>query len=126
MILSARRCSTSSALTEAPATSGVPVDTSAPSPTISTSPNSIVAPGSPASFSTAMTSSLATLYCLPPVRMTANMTETDIGWRARRGKPGAARMCAADGSPRPGGAHYSLALSHVNRRGELRRAGTGR
>src|SRR5712692_4199580 len=84
MILSARRCSTSVALTEAPDTSGVPADTVAPSPSISTSPSSIVAPGSPASFSTAMTSSLATLYCLPPVRITANMMETDIGWRASR------------------------------------------
>ncbi len=73
MILSARRCSTSVALTEAPANSGVPVDTLAPSPTISTSASSTVAPGSPASFSTAITSFGATLYCLPPVRITANM-----------------------------------------------------
>ncbi len=85
MILSARRCSTKVALTEAPAKSGVPADTVAPSPSISTSANSIVAPGSPASFSTAITSSLATLYCLPPVRITANMIETDIGWRADLG-----------------------------------------
>src|SRR5437764_6083722 len=74
MILSARRCSTRVALTEAPSKSGVPVETSAPSPTISTSPSSIVAPGSPSSFSTAITSSLATVYCLPPVRITANIT----------------------------------------------------
>src|SRR3954451_6124129 len=86
MILSARRCSTSSALTEAPATSGVPVEISAPSPTISTSPSSIVAPGSPTSFSTAIRSFGATLYCLPPVRMIANMTKTDIGCRARPDK----------------------------------------
>ena len=53
---------------------GAPARASAPSPpTISTSPRVTVAPGSPASFSTSMTSSLATLYCLPPVRMTANM-----------------------------------------------------
>src|SRR5205823_688363 len=74
MILSVRRCSTSVALTEAPSSSGVPVETRAPSPTISTSPSSTVAPGSPSSFSTAITSSLATVYCLPPVRITANIT----------------------------------------------------
>src|SRR5205823_12573067 len=74
MILSVRRCSTRVALTEAPSSSGVPVETLAPSPTISTSPSSSVAPGSPSSLSTAITSSLATVYCLPPVRITANIT----------------------------------------------------
>src|SRR6516162_9719628 len=74
MIFGARVCSTTVAATDAPASSGVPIVTSAPSPIISTSASSITAPGSPASFSTEITSSLATLYCLPPVRITANMT----------------------------------------------------
>src|SRR3954463_15839848 len=99
MILSARRCSTRVALTEAPERSGVPVATVAPSPTINTSGNSSVAPGSPTSFSTAMTSSLATLYCLPPVRMTANMIRTDIGLRALRGKSRTAQNAARTGPP---------------------------
>src|SRR5215831_15836831 len=74
MILSARFCSSTVALTEAPSSSGAPAATSAPSPIISTSASSTVAPGSAASFSTEMTSSWTTLYCLPPVRITANMT----------------------------------------------------
>src|SRR5205823_3996309 len=114
MILSARRCSTSVALTEAPESSGVPADTVAPSPTISTSPSSIVAPGSPASLSTAITSSLATLYCLPPVRITANMIETDIGWRAGRGNSGPGAKNDRTAARAPGGAHYSKAPCAVN------------
>src|SRR6266404_1082487 len=82
MILSARFCSTTVALTEAPSSNGAPVATSAPSPIISTSASSTVAPGSAASFSTEMTSSLATLYCLPPVLITANMTPADMVCRA--------------------------------------------
>src|SRR4051794_39425774 len=123
MILSVRRCSTKVALTEAPSSSGVPVETLAPSPTISTSPNSTVAPGSPSSFSTAITSSLATVYCLPPVRITANMAllnfaGTDIGWRARRGKPRLGKR-GPGRPPRPGAAHYSCAPLPVNVFGPL-------
>ena len=87
--------------TEAPSSNGVPVATSAPSPIISTSPSSIVAPGSPASFSTEMTSSLATLYCLPPVRITANMIPP-IWVSAPRWQPPKTRRT---GSSRPLGAH---------------------
>src|SRR6516162_9422096 len=93
MILGARVCWTTVAATDAPASRGVPVVTSAPSPIISTSPSSTVAPGSPASFSTEITSSLATLYCLPPVRITANIMPADMVSRV----PGATADTAADG-----------------------------
>ncbi len=43
------------------------------SPIISTSSKRTVEPGSPAKVSTTIMSSLVTLYCLPPVLMTANM-----------------------------------------------------
>src|SRR5258708_842921 len=118
MILSARRCSTRVALTEAPETSGVPVDTLSPSPTINTSASSIVEPGSPTSFSTAITSSGATLYCLPPVRMIANIAkapsrETDIGVAPAAASPRGAET-AADRPSRPRAAHYRAARSPVN------------
>ena len=43
------------------------------SPTIKTSLRLTVAPSSASSFSTRITSSLATLYCLPPLLITANI-----------------------------------------------------
>ena len=51
---------------------GAPSVTSSP-PTTRTSPNWTISPGSPLTFSTLITSSAATRYCLPPVRMTANI-----------------------------------------------------
>jgi hypothetical protein len=58
-------------------------------PSISTSPSVSVAPTSPSSFSTVSTSSLATVYCLPPVRMTANMEILEIpnSWQRPRSLP---------------------------------------
>ena len=73
MILSARDCFTTSANTAALSTKGEPMLADLPLPIISTSDNSTMVPGSPASFSTTMVSSLATRYCFPPVRMTANI-----------------------------------------------------
>src|SRR5690606_18937741 len=73
MTLGPRVCSTSSATTFAPETSGAPTLGSPEPPTISTSVNSTLAPASPATFSMVMTSSWATRYCLPPVLMTAYM-----------------------------------------------------
>src|ERR1700687_4386769 len=105
MILSARRCSTRVALTDAPASSGVPVDTVAPSPTISTSASSTVAPGSPASFSTAVMSFGATLYCLAPVRVTAHMAVYTLLGQYRLARPPRQPLpwqkCKPDGPPRP-------------------------
>src|SRR5437899_655318 len=112
MTLSPRLCSTTVALTAAPATSGVPAVEPSPSPTIRTSPNSIVAPGSPASFSTEITSSLATRYCFPPVRITAYMGS----------KLHAETL--PDGTPRPGSAHYSEGGFAVNKLGGRRRRPT--
>src|SRR5579871_780848 len=71
MIFSPRPCSTTSATTFAPATSGAPIVTSAPSPTMSTSVSSTWAPGSPANNSTSSVSPSRTVYCLPPLRITA-------------------------------------------------------
>src|SRR5277367_2312705 len=115
MILAARLCSTTVALTAAPASTGAPVATSAPSPIISTSSRSMTVPGSPASFSTAMTSSLATLYCLPPVLITANMVSADMGCRARDATVG---RTPERGGPvcRPRDAHYRSAQRAVNRK----------
>ena len=119
MILAARVCSTTVALTEAPSRSGVPVATSAPSPIISTSPSSIVAPGSAASFSTEMTSSLATLYCLPPVRMTANMIPADIICRTPGATWHGARMRPDRANPvrEPRNIGPRLGLSTISQRG---------
>ncbi len=72
MTFGPRPCSSTSAATEAPATAGAPMVTLSP-PTTSTSPNWTISPGSPATLSTLITSSAATRYCLPPVRMTANI-----------------------------------------------------
>src|SRR5437763_4569528 len=118
MILSARRCSTRVALTDAPARSGVPVETLAPSPISRTSPSSIVAPGSTSSFSTAITSSLATVYCLPPVRITANiMDRYRLARPPRQAAPG---LKSGPGRPpRPGAAHYSCAPLCVNASGTV-------
>src|SRR3569832_875931 len=57
--------------TLAPATRGAPTVTSSPLPTISTWSKVTTSPGSPTSFSTFTTSLAATLYCLPPVLITA-------------------------------------------------------
>ena len=74
MILSPRVCCTTSANTAACSRKGVPTLGSLPSsPIISTSSKRTVEPGSPATVSTTIMSSLVTLYCLPPVLMTANM-----------------------------------------------------
>ena len=51
----------------------LPSFTVLPSPVIRTLSKVIFAPASPSSFSTTITSSLATRYCLPPVRTIANM-----------------------------------------------------
>ena len=64
-------------------------------------------PGLAGSFSTEITSSLATLYCLPPVRITANMTLADMGFRAP-GRNRRTAQYALDGPPRPRAAHYTL------------------
>ena len=66
MTLAPRPCSRTSAATEAPAMVGTPSVTSSP-PTTRTSPNWTISPGSPLTFSTLITSSAATRYCLPPV-----------------------------------------------------------
>src|SRR6185369_16336197 len=68
-----RACLTIEATTLAPATVGLPTVPS----TISTSVNSTVAPASPGIRSISWVSSGATVYCFPPVRMTAIMTSPD-------------------------------------------------
>src|SRR6516165_7192515 len=115
MIFGARVCSTTVAATDAPASSGVPVVTSAPSPIISTSASSITAPASPASFSTEITSSLATLYCLPPVRITANMTPP-IWVYARPAQPPKTRWTGAIPSTSRSPMPISAAKYNENRR----------
>src|SRR6188768_2893395 len=65
-----RACLTIEATTLAPATVGLPTL----SPTISTSVNSTCAPASPSIRSISWVSSAATVYCFPPVRITAIMT----------------------------------------------------
>src|SRR5690606_25573175 len=50
-----------------------PTFRSLPAPTASTWSNSILSPASPANSSTSSTSPAATLYCLPPVLITANI-----------------------------------------------------
>src|SRR3546814_8934375 len=72
-ILSPRVCSTTSPATQTPSTKGEPDLAPAPSPNIRTDSKATTSPASPSSFSTTITSSLATLYCLPPVLITANM-----------------------------------------------------
>src|SRR5690606_21772346 len=73
MTFLSRNCSTTSPATSAPSTSGAPSVTSAPAPTINTFSKVTASPASPASFSTRTRSLAATLYCLPPVLMTANI-----------------------------------------------------
>src|SRR6185312_15304805 len=68
-----RACLTIEATTLAPATVGVPTLSS----TIRTSVNSICAPASPGMRSISWVSSGATVYCFPPVRITAIMTAPD-------------------------------------------------
>src|SRR3569623_247254 len=62
--------------TLAPATRGAPTVTAAPVPTIRTWSKGTTSPGSPTSFSTFTTSLAATLYCLPPVLITAKFIVT--------------------------------------------------
>ena len=57
----------------------------APSNSASTSSNTILAPASPGSVMTVIVSSAATLYCLPPVLMTANIVLSRV-------PPGSLRM----------------------------------
>ena len=57
----------------APATSGLPKVTPSSPPTMSTSPKAICVAGGAVEFSTWRTSAAATLYCLPPVLITANI-----------------------------------------------------
>src|SRR5579883_3161124 len=115
MILAARDCSTTVALTNAPATNGVPVAISAPSPTINTSRISIVSPGSRASFSTVIRSFSATLYCFPPVRITGTLSlpicsaAPRANWRVDR----PILVISPAGKAR----HYIGATSNVNVRG---------
>src|SRR5579883_2282400 len=68
-----RRCLTIEATTLAPSTVGLPTRPS----TISTSVNSTCAPASPGIRSISWVSSGATVYCFPPVRITAIMTAPD-------------------------------------------------
>src|SRR2546422_832008 len=72
MTFGPRPCSRTSAATEAPEMLGAPRVTLSP-PTTRTSPNWMISPGSPLTFSTLITSSATTRYCLPPVLMTANI-----------------------------------------------------
>src|SRR5262249_52440953 len=51
-------------------------------PTTNTSPNCTISPGLPLTFSTLITSSAATRYCLPPVLMTANMALSSVRYGA--------------------------------------------
>src|SRR3990167_4411570 len=71
--LSWRPCETTVAFTLAPATKGVPTLSSAPMPTARTWSITISWPTSAAICSTLIFSPAATLYCLPPVFMTAYM-----------------------------------------------------
>src|SRR5512143_1652345 len=66
-----RPCATTVALTVAPLTSGAPTFRSAPVPTANTWSNTTSCPTSAVICSTLTLSPTATLYCLPPVRMTA-------------------------------------------------------
>src|SRR5690606_7002106 len=68
--------STSSAATSAPSTSGAPMV----SPTISTWSKVTMSPASASSFSILMTSLAATLYCFPPVLITAKVMFLPIGF----------------------------------------------
>src|SRR5574337_473631 len=75
-------CFTISAVTLAPAIVGVPTFRLSPSPTANTSESSILAPTSPGSFSMFTTSPSFTLYCFPPVFITAvdgHYTRHDVG-----------------------------------------------
>src|SRR5262249_25070096 len=96
-ILAVRDWLTISPLTEAPLTSGEPTL----SPAISTSPNVTDAPASPGKRERSSTSPWATLYCFPPLRMTANMPEI-------LGLTGKAKY------PRRKAAHYSQGPWPVN------------
>src|SRR3546814_16856453 len=73
MILSPRVCSTTSPATQTPSTKGEPDLAPAPSPHIRTDSKAPTSPAPPSSFSTTITPSLATLYCLPPVLLPANI-----------------------------------------------------
>src|SRR5690348_1745777 len=78
--------------TLAPATVGAPTF----SPTIRTSVNSTLAPASPAIRSTVSVSSAATVYCFPPVRITAIMEHPVEARRFEQEPPFLAGMAAIE------------------------------
>jgi len=97
---------------------GAPMVVSAPLPSIRTWSSSTVAPASPASFSTLMTSSLATRYCFPPVWMTAYMVCTWVRacwvracWRPREARKGPENPSAGEGGTIPVKRWLSTALA---------------
>ncbi len=73
MTFGPRVCSTISPTTLAPATCGAPTRLVSPSNSASTSSNTTCEPASPGSAMTVIFLSAATVYCLPPVLMTANI-----------------------------------------------------
>src|SRR5215472_15177714 len=120
--LSACLCSTTVAVTSAPDTVGLPTVVAAPSLTRSTSPSVTVAPASAGRVSTTITSSLATLYCFPPVRMTAYMGDV-----ASLGSGPMGAQTRTDGpNPVRGGRHYSQDTPQVNAFGSQWLAGPER
>src|SRR5262249_41154540 len=69
-------------------------------PTTNTSPNCTISPGLPLTFSTLITSSAATRYCLPPVLMTANMALSSVRYGGRVDGPASFHLSAFPGYPR--------------------------
>src|SRR5262245_24591813 len=78
MTFSPRPWRTTSALTEAPSTTGRPIDASSPSTTSRTRSTITVLPGSTSSSSTSSSVPTSTRYCFPPVSMTAYMDPQDF------------------------------------------------
>src|SRR6185312_12511176 len=117
-----RACFTIEPTTLAPATVGEPTF----SPTIRTSVNSTLAPASPAIRSTVSVSSAATVYCFPPVRITAIMEHLtgacrlghnppNLGiWRASSPRYRQTRKSAAGRTTRRRGAEYTQGRPQVN------------
>ena len=102
MSFSPRARRTTSALTAASATIGVPIEDSSPSATSSTRSSLISWPGSTSSRSTSSSVPTSTRYCFPPVSITAYMDPLGVcGGRARRRRwwtwKGARQVRNADG-----------------------------
>src|SRR3989304_2166632 len=72
-------CSTTSATTSASATVGLPTVTLSPSETRRTSRSSTRLPGAASSVATSSTLPACTRYCLPPLRITASITDLPKG-----------------------------------------------